>query len=66
MIIELFNQYFLTISVSLSNGRSTLTPGDWEDAKRMEKERRERSATLPARPGAHMANGMNVHLNKPE
>jgi len=52
--------------VSLSNGRSTLTPGDWEDAKRMEKERRERSATLPARPGAHMANGMNVHLNKPE
>ena len=50
----------------MSNGRSTLTPGDWEDAKRMEKERRERSATLPARPGAHMANGMNVHLNKPE
>jgi len=52
--------------VSLSFGRSTLTPGDWEDAKRMERERKERAASLPARSGAHMANGMNVHLNKPE
>ena len=60
------NISFIYFSVSLSYGRSTLTPGDWEDAKRMEKERRERAASLPARPGAHMANGMNVHLNKPE
>ena len=51
------------VSVSLSYGRSTLTPGDWEDAKRMEKERKERAASLPARGGAHMANGMNVHLH---
>ena len=50
----------------MSFGRSTLTPGDWEDAKRMERERKERAASLPARSGAHMANGMNVHLNKPE
>merc|ERR1719471_1246987 len=49
--------------VSLSYGRDTLTPQDWEDAKRMEKDRKERVASLPARPGAHMANGMNVNLH---
>ena len=32
------------------------TPQDWEDAKRMEKDRKEGVASLPARPGAHMAN----------
>ena len=53
----------LFISVSLSYGRDTLTPQDWEDAKRMEKDRKERVASLPARPGAHMANGMNVNLH---
>ena len=49
--------------MSLSYGRDTLTPQDWEDAKRMEKDRKERVASLPARPGAHMANGMNVNLH---
>jgi len=50
--------------VSLSYGRSTLTPQDWEDAKRMEKERKERASSLPSRGSAHMANGMNVHLQQ--
>ena len=50
--------------VSLSYGRSSLTPQDWEDAKRMEKERKDRAANLPSRGSAHMANGMNVHLNQ--
>ena len=47
--------------MSLSYGRDTLTPQDWEDAKRMEKDRKERVVSLPARRGAHMANGMNVN-----
>lgn len=49
--------------ISLSNGRTSLDPLDWEEAKRMEKERKERAATLPARGGANMANGMPMHLN---
>eukprot|EP00092_Neocalanus_flemingeri_P023416 GFUD01025387.1.p1 GENE.GFUD01025387.1~~GFUD01025387.1.p1 ORF type:complete len:665 (+),score=258.42 GFUD01025387.1:184-1995(+) len=49
--------------VSLSNGRTSLDPLDWEEAKRMEKERKERVASLPARSGANMANGMPLHLN---
>jgi len=49
--------------ISLSHGRSTLDPQDWEEAKRMEKERKERAATLPPRGGANMANGMPMHLN---
>jgi len=48
--------------ISLSNGRNCLDPLDWEEAKRMEKERKERAATLPARGGANMANGMPMHL----
>jgi len=48
--------------ISLSNGRNCLDPLDWEEAKRMEKERKERAATLPARAGANMANGMPMHL----
>ena len=50
--------------VSLSYGRSTLTPQDWDEAKRMEKDRKARAGQLPARSGAHMANGMNVSLNQ--
>jgi len=50
--------------LSLSYGRRTLTPGDWEEVKRMEKERKERTSQLPARSGAHMANGMNVTLSQ--
>ena len=50
--------------VSLSYGRSTLTPQDWDEAKRMEKDRKGRAGQLPARSGAHMANGMNVSLNQ--
>ena len=38
--------------VSLSNGRPCLDPLDWEEAKRKEKERKERATTLPARGGA--------------
>ena len=38
--------------VSLSNGRTCLDPFDWEEAKRMEKERKKRAATLPASGGA--------------
>jgi len=49
--------------VSISHGRNTLTPEDWEEAKRMERERKERAAKMPARAGASLANGMNVHLN---
>jgi len=49
--------------ISLSNGRTSLDPQDWEEAKRMEKERKERASTLPARGGANMANGMPMHLN---
>ena len=49
--------------MSLSHGRNTLTPEDWEEVKRMERERKERAASIPARSGASMANGMNVHLN---
>ena len=45
--LEQYNQD--DISVSLSNGRTSLDPLDWEEAKRMEKERKERAATLPAR-----------------
>jgi len=49
--------------ISLSHGRTSLDPQDWEEAKRMEKERKERAAALPARGGANMANGMPMHLN---
>jgi len=49
--------------ISLSHGRTSLDPQDWEKAKRMEKERKERAAALPARGGANMANGMPMHLN---
>ena len=48
-IKNLFSFVSLHILVSLSYGRGTLTPGDWEDAKRMERERKERAASLPAR-----------------
>ena len=51
------------LSVSLSHGRNSLTPEDWEEAKRMERERKERAASVPVRTGASLANGMNVHLN---
>jgi len=49
--------------ISLSNGRTCLDPSDWDEAKRMEKERKDRSATLPARSGANLANGLPMHLN---
>jgi len=48
--------------VSLSNGRNYLDPVDWEEAKKLEKERKERAASLPPRGGANMANGMPMHL----
>jgi len=49
--------------VSLSYGRTSLDPLDWDKAKRMEKERKERASSLPARSGANMANGLPMHLN---
>merc|ERR1711942_470400 len=49
--------------ISLSHGRTSLDPQDWEEAKRIQKEKRERAAALPSRGGANMANGMPMHLN---
>ena len=79
-----FNQFcilcmYYVVLVSLSHGRTSLDPQDWEEAKRMQKEKKERAAALPARfvnhilssldsiyyfrGGANMANGMPMHLN---
>lgn len=64
MTVEYFHALLvLGRLISLSNGRTSLDPLDWEEAKRMERERKERVANLPARAGANMANGMPMHLN---
>jgi len=48
---------------SISQGRDSMEPQDWEAAKAMEKLRKDRASTLPQRAGAVGANGMPMHLD---
>jgi len=48
---------------SISQGRDSMDPKDWEAAKAMEKLRKERASSLPPRAGAVGANGMPMHLD---
>jgi len=67
MTVEDFHSLLvLARLVSISNGRTSLDPSDWEKAKEMEKERKQRADTLPPRGGANFANGMPMHLNSGE
>jgi len=57
------SKVFWYLGDSVSNGRTSLDPLDWEESKKMEKERKERAALLHARRGVNMARGMPMHLN---
>jgi len=66
MTVEDLHQHLvLARLVSLSNGRTSLDPTDWEKCKNMEAERKERATVLPPRAGAHAVQANGVHIQMP-
>jgi len=66
MTVEDLHQHLvLARLVSLSNGRTSLDPLDWEKCKSMEAQRKERASSLPPRAGAPGAVNTNgVHMTQ--
>jgi len=66
MSVEDLHQHLvLARLVSLSNGRTSLDPSDWEKCKSMEAIRKERASTLPPRngaPGSVNTNGVHIQM----
>jgi len=67
MTVEDLHQHLvLARLVSLSNGRTSLDPSDWEKCKSMEVERKERARHLPPRAGgAQTVQTNGVHIQMP-
>jgi len=63
---EFHNLLVLARLQSISQGHDSMEPKDWEAAKDMERQRKQRASSLPQRPGSLAANGMPLHLNAGE
>jgi len=65
MTVEEFHSMLvLARLVAISNSHNSLDQADWNQAKVMEKERKERASALPSRAGVQSANGMPMHLGQ--